>query len=566
MYTLPAALAHHADTIPDQLFTRIIKGDKVQTGVCSQSRTFAEAWQWASQWATVFVEAGVKKGDNVLIALPNCDAFAGAYFGVLMAGAVPAPIAPLRRLAEDDLYFVTVHQRLQFINAKALVVPYEHIGLADLAAFRHVAVLSERQAMSTHARVQDLGDPDGPGLIQFTSGTVGDPKAVVLSQQALIAQLDMLKRALRLYDRFQDWAVSWLPLFHDMGLVGFLLTPAYTGGAVHLLPTEDFILRPTLWLKALTETKATITGGPPSAYALCAKRIKGAEVGQYDLSSVRIALVGAEMVTAESLNAFAQKFAPAGFRSASLTPTYGLAETVLAVTMPPLDRGPRFDRVDSAALAEGEARPAETRLAEPDDSRLVTSVGPPLVGGAVAHEIAIMNEAGLPLPGRHVGEIVVRSPSLMSGYYADPLATEESLHDTWLWTGDVGYIADGELYITGRKKEVIIVGGRNYYPDDVEQAAGAVPGLRAGRVVAIGIPDAERATDKLIVLAEVDRGESTELKELRQRLREVLAAAGFPVSDVILLAPKSIQSTLTGKLKRLDCKARYLAGEFVNVY
>lgn len=553
MDTLPAALAHYADTVPDQLFTRIVKKGKEQT------RTFAEAWGWASQWATAFADGGVKHGDTVLIALPNCDAFAGAYFGALMAGAIPAPIAPVRRLVPDDPYLATVHDRLQFINARVLVVPYDQMDIADLAPFRQTLILTERQVMSTHARLTNLGDPDSPGLIQFTSGTAGDPKAVVLSQRALIAQLEMLKQTLKLYDPLQDWAVSWLPLFHDMGLIGFLLTPAYTGGAVHLIPTEDFILRPAIWLNTLTETKATITGGPPSAYALCAKRVKDAEVTQYDLSAIRIALVGAEMVTPEALNAFNRKFTPAGFRTTSLMPTYGLAETALAVTASPLDRGPHFDRIDPAALADGEARPSESsdgRRAE--GARLVASVGAPLVG----NEIAVMGNDGLPLPSRRVGEIVVRSPSLMSGYYADPIATREMLHDTWLWTGDLGYLADGEVYLTGRKKEIIIVGGRNYFPDDIERLANAVPGVRAERAVAIGVEDAQRMTEKLIVLAETDRGQVIDPDALRQRLRETLVAAGYPVGDVILLKPKSIQSTLTGKLKRLDCKARYLAGEF----
>ncbi|MEK7326123.1 MAG: AMP-binding protein, partial [Chloroflexota bacterium] len=480
---------------------------------------------------------------------PNCDAFAGAYFGALMAGAVPAPVAPARRLAADDPYLATLAERIRFLNAKALVVPGEQAELAQLPQFKQVAVLTEGQAEAMTPNYSIHSTADDPGLIQFTSGTSGDPKAVLLTQCALLAQTALLQTSLALYDRFQDWAVSWLPLFHDMGLIGFLLTPAFTGGLVNLIPAEEFILRPASWLKALTETKATLTGGPPSAYALCAKRLK--DIAGYDLSAVRIALVGAETVTCESLSAFGEKFAAAGFRSISFTPTYGLAEAALAVTVPPLDRGPKFDEVDFAKLADGEAQPAHS-----GDSRLFASVGRPLPG----IEVAIVADDGSPLPERRTGEIIVRTPSLMSGYHANAEATQYALRNTWLWTGDLGYLADGELYITGRKKEVIIVGGRNYYPDDVEQIASAVPGVRAERVVAIGVEDAENMTEKLIVLAETDPEEDCDA--LRLRLRQTLVAAGYPAGDVVLLKPKSIQSTLTGKLKRLDCKARFLAGEF----
>ncbi len=554
--TLPSILAHHAQTIPDQPFTRILK-----KGALEKQRTFAEAWMWAAQWAALFAERGLKLGDAVIIALPNCDAFAGAYFGALMTGAVPAPVAPARRLAADDPYLATLAERIRFVNARAIVVSGDQAELTLLPQFSNVAVLAEGQAEAMTPNYSIHSTPDDPGLIQFTSGTSGDPKAVLLTQRALLAQTALLQTSLALYDRFQDWAVSWLPLFHDMGLIGFLLTPAFTGGLVTIIPAEEFILRPASWLKALSETKATITGGPPSAYALCARRLKDAVVADYDLSAVRVALVGAETVTRESLAAFGEKFAAAGFRSTSFTPTYGLAEAALAVTMPPLDRGPKFDEVDFAKLADGEAQPVHS-----GDSRLFASVGPPLPG----IEVAVVAADGARLPERRTGEIILRSPSLMNGYFADAEATEYAIsrsipseasgRKTWLWTGDLGYFADGELYITGRKKEVIIVGGRNYYPDDVEQVASAVPGVRAGRVVAIGVEDTENMTERLIVLAESDPEEDRDA--LRQRLRQTLVAAGYPAGDVVLLKPKSIQSTLTGKLKRLDCKARFLAGEF----
>ncbi len=577
MPTLPSFLLHHAETIPDQIFTRVLK-----KGAIEKTRTFAEAWEWANRWAALFADRGLQHGDTIILALPNCDAFVGAYFGALLVGAIPAPIAPLRRTTADDPYLHLLIGRIKFLNAKALVAPDETAAFlspllatetpgARLVSESHLDPLS---TFNLHpSAFHELA------LLQFTSGTLGNAKAVALTHRALIAQIEMLKHSLKLYDRSKDWAVSWLPLFHDMGLIGFLLTPMVTGGEVTLLQTEEFILRPSSWLKALTERKATITGGPPSAYALCAKRIKDAEAAQYDLSAVRIALVGAEAVTRESLSAFAEKFRPAGFHSNRFMPTYGLAENALAVTMPSLDSGPEFDVVDSSGLAVGQAfQPAAADgLESPSlQTRTFASVGAPLP----EVEIAIVNDDGEPLPERQIGEITLRSPSMMSGYYHNEEATRDALRDRpsasfgfaqdrrsgerWLYTGDLGYLANGQLFITGRRKELIIVGGRNYYPDAVEQIAGAVPGARAGRAVAIGVEDAEQATERLVVLAETDKTDHAERGALKLLLRHTLIAAGYPVSDVVLLKPKSIQSTLTGKPMRVQSKARFLAGEFDN--
>lgn len=548
MPTLPSVLLHHAETIPDQLFTRILK-----KGVVEKTRTFAEAWEWAAQWAALYAERGIRRGDAVMLALPNCDAFAGAFFGALMLGAAPAPVAPLRRLNADDSHLATLVERIRFIDAKAVVVPPEQAGTLSLP----VSVLSESQVDPHSSREADIHPSSfhNLGLIQFTSGTAGRAKAVMLSQRALLAQTEMLQRTLRLYDRFADWAVSWLPLFHDMGLIGFLLTPAYTGGSVTLLPAEEFVLHPNSWLKALTDTRATITGGPPSAYGLCARRTKEAEVANYSLGAVRVALVGAEAVTRESMESFANKFGAAGFRRSSLMPTYGLAECSLAVTMPPLDTGPEWDTVEAASLAEGVAQPVTDETSAPRNVRYFAAVGVPMPETSVA----IVNETGERLPERRVGEIIINSPSLMNGYWG---GEGDALREGWLWTGDVGYVAGGKLFITGRKKEVIIVGGRNFYPDDVEQTVSAVRGVRAERVVAVGVEDAGRGTEALVVLAETDPAEPVERDALRLAIRRALLAAGFPVSEVVLLKPKSIQSTLTGKLKRQESKARYLAGEF----
>ena len=551
--TLPAALAHHAETIPDQRFTRFLK-----SGAEVKSRTFVEAWEAATQWAALFAERGLLRGDRIIIALPNSDAFVGAYYGALVAGCVPAPIAPLRRIEENDSYLQIVNDRARFIGAKAIVVAEDQLRITNYELLRNISILSDSHLDPAHTLTAIASAPDDLALIQFTSGTLGRPKAVMLSQRALVAQVCLLRDRLELFDRFKERGVSWLPLFHDMGLIGFLLTPGYAGGEINLMPPEDFVLRPTLWLKALTEHRATITGGPPSAFALCAKRVKDSDVGQYDLSPLRVALVGAEMVTRESVTAFVEKFGPAGLRASALIPTYGLAENCLAVTMPPLKSSPAFDVIDAVALADGKAVP--DRDGSPANARWFASVGAPLPGVS----IRIVDESGSDLPERQIGEVLVQSDCVMEGYFGNEMDTQSAIRNHWLYTGDLGYLADGNLHITGRKKEVIIVGGRSYYPDDVEQVVSGVAGVRMDRAVAVGIEDVELATEKLIVLAETDRAEAAEREALRLNIRHALIDAGYPVGDVILLKPKSIQSTLTGKLKRIDCKARYVTGEFDN--
>ncbi len=367
-------------------------------------------------------------------------------------------------------------------------------------------------------------------------------------------------------DSHEDSGLSWLPFFHDMGLFGFLLTPLYCAISVTLLQTEDFMVRPSLWIKALSDFHATITCGPTSAYALCARFLKDAEVERYDLRHLRVALVGAEMISDESLRQFTARLQPAGFRATSLLPAYGLAENGVAVTLMPVDEGPAFDTIDlellqTRGLAQLMAGNGARGISAADVvSRSIACTGLPLP----ETEIAIVNTRGERLAEREVGEVLVRSPSLMQGYYDQPEATQMALRDGWLWTGDLGYMASGRLYITARKKEVLIVGGRNYYPDDLEQVVTMALGMRRSDVVAIAYEDPERATEAVVLLVETASTDQDEREALRQRVRQVLIEADYPVSEVVLLRPRTISVTPNGKLMRVDLKMRYLKGEFLN--
>lgn len=555
--TLTELLAHDAELYPDLLFVRFLKRGEV-VATC----TYAQAWERANQWAALLIERGVRRGEPVVLALPNSDDFVYAYFGTLLAGGIPAPGAPIRRLNSDSHYLANVVQRLRSIDARILIVPEAQAHIANIPPLSNL----ERLTILTRHDVQPISGPVAPGgsehdlgLLQFTSGTSGNSKAVQLSNAALLAQIRNISTMLAV-DHNQDSALSWLPVFHDMGIIGFLLTPLYRAISLTLLLTEDFMLRPGLWIKALSDFRANITAGPPSAYALCARHLKDSEIAHYDLSHIRLAMVGAEVISRESLQQFAERLQPAGFRANTMLLAYGLAENGLAVTMTPLGQEPEFETIDLAAIqAQGIAR--TTRHLNGTNgisTRVVACVGTPIP----QTQIAIVNPAGERLGERQVGEVLVSSPSLMKGYYGQPEASSQVLRDGWLWTGDLGYIANSKLYITGRKKEVLIVGGRNYYPDDLEQVAAAAAGVRQGSAVAIAYEDPARATEAVVMLVETSMTEQAERDALRQRVRQALVAAEYPVSEVVLLRPKTIQTTLNGKLKRLECKVRYLKGEF----
>jgi fatty-acyl-CoA synthase len=555
--TLTEMLVRRAEANPDALFVRFVKQGNVVGAY-----TYSQTWTWATQWAWTLIGRGVRRGDRVVLALPNSDDFVGAYLGALLCGGVPAPIAPFRDIVAADSYISLVSHQIRLLDAYVLVVPEEQANMAALSRLSDInplTIISRRDLEPADRPIPPAGSETDLALLLFTSGTTGNAKVVQLSHAALLAQTRNISEHLKLEDPAVDWAVSWLPLFYDMGLVGFLLTPIYPGGHVTLLRTEDFILRPSLWVKALSQFRASITGGPPSAYALCARFTRDSEVERCELGRVRVALVGADAISPECLQLFVDKFRPAGFRATSLLATYGLAEAGSAVTMTGLDQGTDFDLINLESMrATGIARSASVGGPPSGPTRPIASLGPPIP----QMEVAIINEAGERLPERRIGKVVVRGPSLMQGYYAQQEASHQALQDGGLCTDDLGYLAGGKLYITGRKKELITVGGRNYRPEDLEQVVRERLGVRWGNAVAIGCEGPERESEAAVVLVETALTAPPEREALRQQVIHDLLGAGYTVSQVVLLPRRTIRNTPNGKLRRVDCKERYLAGEF----
>jgi acyl-CoA synthetase (AMP-forming)/AMP-acid ligase II len=392
-----------------------------------------------------------------------------------------------------------------------------------------------------------------PAFIQYTSGSTGNPKGVMLKHRAICSNIHAIGQALQI--NRNDVVVSWLPLYHDMGLIGALLFAVYWRIPLTLMSPTAFLMDPVRWLRALSDYRGTLSPAPNFGYARCVKRVHESEMEGIDLSSWRMALNGAEPVSLRILQEFSNKFAPCGFDERAFLPVYGLAEASLAVSFPPPGAPVHHEVVDRASLAEGAAVPSEGK-----GSIALVSVGTAIPG----HEVIVTDDRGEELGERQVGHIVVRGPSLMAGYFKDPTITHSVLHSDMLWTGDLGYYADGHLFITGRVKDLIIVRGKNFYAEDVEVVAESVEGIRTGCCVAFGIYDEDKASDLLAIVGETKATDEAE----RVRIAEAVAAlvqeeCGLTVDEVALVDPGTIPKTSSGKRQRNLCRELYIRDELV---
>jgi 1-acyl-sn-glycerol-3-phosphate acyltransferase len=549
--TLVQALEWHATAHPDRVHIRLAGPDDAFEPI-----TYGQLWQGGSRLAMGLRERGLAAGETVALMLRTEAAFFDAFFGVLLAGGIPVPIYPPFRRDRLEEY---AHRQAGILNnaqARMLVTFPEALGLARLIrphvrSLRHIesAERLTRTVATTphHARGGDAA------LIQYTSGSTGEPKGVLLSHANVLANIRAIGQAIAI--RPEDIAVSWLPLYHDMGLIGSWLGALYFGIPIVLLSPMAFLARPARWLRLIHAHRATISAAPNFAFDLCARRVPDDELGGLDLSTWRLALNGSEPVSPETIERFTRRFAPYGFTSAALCPVYGLAEASVALTMPPPGREPRVDTIARERFEQhGEAIPLTT--AGPSPLSFV-SCGRPLSG----HDVRILDAAGRPLGDRRQGRIEFRGPSVTSGYFRNAAATAAALHDGWLDSGDLGYWAEGELFITGRCKDMIIKAGRNLYPQEIEAVVGGTPGVRRGCVAALGVPDGETGTERLVVIAESREQEPSARQRLEAHVRDrVMGALGIPADTVVLAAPGSVLKTSSGKIRRGATRAAYLAG------
>ena len=529
----------------------------VEAGERERFLSWPEIVARAERVAGRLAAVGVAAGERVALVFPTGAEFFDAFFGTLLAGAVPVPLYPPVRLGRLEEYHARTAAMIAAVETPIVLLDERVKGLLGHAVARARPRLGgrtlgelEREAPDAGAHWHD-GAAQELGLVQFSSGTTVEPKPVALTHRALLAQVRALNDCWPDAGDVVHSGVSWLPLYHDMGLVGCVFPALERPAVLTLVPPERFVARPALWLRAIARHRATVSVAPNFAYALAAERIRDEELAGCDLSSWRVALCGAETVAAETLRRFAERFAPFGFRAEALTPVYGLSEAALAVTFGALDRPFTARRFARRELAEeGRAVPAE------DGAELV-SVGRPLAGFA----LEVRGEDGSPLGEGQIGRILVSGPSLFAGYLGRPEETARAQAGGWLDTGDLGFLAGGELYLTGRAKDVLILRGRNHAPGEVETAVESVEGVRRGCAVAVSHRPEGAPTDRLLVFVEYRRGAGPATRAaLAGRCREaILAATGLAVDEVHPLAPGTLPRTSSGKLRRGETLARHLA-------
>ena len=518
--------------------------------------TYGQLREGAQRVAASLQRAGIPPGATIVLMLPTAVEYLYAFFGVLLAGAVPVPIYPPTRPSQIEEH---VHRHVGVLinaGAEALITVPEarmvaHFLRAKVPSLRHICSVAELTQGEHFEPLLEPPSAESTAMLQYTSGSTGSPKGVVLTHANLLANIRTIGKVINATE--SDVFVSWLPLYHDMGLIGAWLGSLYFGCLLVIMPPTAFLARPARWLQALHQYRGTLTASPNFGYELCARRLADQDLAGLDLSCLRIAFNGAEAVDPDTLERFCRRFGPFGFRSEAMTPVYGLAEAAVALTIPPMGRGPIVDFVDRTQLtadSQAVARPAGT----PNTLRFV-SCGCPLP----AYRVRIIDRTGSEVSERIEGTLQFTGPSATAGYFHNAEATARLLSGEWRDTGDRAYMAAGELYITGRVKDIIIRRGRHIYPDEIESAVGELEGVRKGCVVAFGTKEPNTATEKLVVLAETRLMDPTARAQLKARITaSVVDCVGEPPEDVVLVAPHAILKTSSGKLRRAATCAAYV--------
>jgi fatty-acyl-CoA synthase len=517
--------------------------------------SWRELHEQAKGYAAALQARGVRPGDHVALLSPTTRELVTAIQATWLAGATIVVLPLPMRLSSIEEFVAQTRQRIRNADARLCVVDPE---LAEFVVPEPgdppMVPVAEFASGDATAWVRPDDDPDRLVILQFTSGSTSDPKGVMLPDRVLRANLDAIAEAARL-DPDDDVLVSWLPLYHDMGLVGLLTVPMSTGTALVLGAPQDFTARPARWVEWLSTYGGTATAGPNFSYVLATRALERAD--RLDLSRLRIALNGAEPIDPDQVEAFVAAGARHGLRPGAVFPAFGMAEVAIAGTFPAPMSGMVTDCVDRRVLeTERYAAPAEPGT---DGSRRLALLGRPVPG----LEIRIVDpETGVGLRDREVGELEFRGTSVTTGYYKRPDANADLFHDGWLCTGDLAYTLDGQLVMCGRIKDVIIVGGRNVFPEDVERAVGALDGVRAGNVIAFGV-DRDRGRETLVVVAETKADDGDSVRRLiHDRVKDVV---GVPPKDIVLVAPGTLPKTSSGKLQRSLCRSRYHDGQLALV-
>lgn len=519
---------------------------------------YAELARDARAQALVLIANGIKPGDRVaLIAETGAD-FAAAFFAAIYAGALPVPLPLPTSFGGRDAYVEQIAVQLRSAAPKLLLSSPGLFAMAAQAAegLCIAADWTHFFAQPAPAAALPVAAKTDIAYLQYSSGSTRFPHGVAVTHEALLANLAGHAHCMEAGDG--DRVVSWLPWYHDMGLVGCMLAPLANQISVDYLATEDFARRPLSWLTLISRNKdKTLSYSPTFGYDICARRISPSiDVAErFDLSRWRVAGNGADMIRPEVMQAFVDVFAAAGFRASAFLPSYGLAEATLAVTIMPLGEGIVSDLIDERTLAGLSGSRTESR--RPTRYRAIVNCGKAVPGLT----IEVRDDAGGVLPDRKIGRIFVRGLGVMAGYFRDPEATAAALSpEGWLDTGDMGYLAAGSIFIVGRAKDMIIINGKNHWPQDIEWAIEQLPGFKAGDIAAFAIttPSGEEAP---AVLVQCRTSDPEERSTLREAIRTKVRAITGMSCVVELVPPRTLPRTSSGKLSRSKARSQYLSGE-----
>jgi acyl carrier protein len=550
--TLVEAFEWHVARQPDRLLVHLYDEG------AEHPLTYAMLYQAALGYAARLADAGLLPGQMVAIMLPTSREYLYCFYGVLLAGGVPVPLYPPARLTTIEDHMTRHVRILQSAAVSMMVTVPEAKALALLlraqVASLHTVLMPQDFAGASATGYSPVAARGGDfAFLQYTSGSTGTPKGVVLTHDNLLANVRAMGRAAGVSS--SDVFVSWLPLYHDMGLIGGCFATLYWGFPVVLMSPLAFLARPAQWLWTIHRHRGTISGGPNFSFELCLRKIDERDLEGLDLSSWRFAFNGAEPVSADTLSAFAERFSRHGLRKNALAPVYGLAECSVGLAFTAPGAPWRVDEIDRDSFSlTGRALPAK-----PGDASPLRIVG---CGQAIPeHDMRVVDAAGIELPERQEGMLQFRGPSATSGYYHNAEATRTLFDGDWLNTGDRAYLAEGMVYLTGREKDIIIRGGRNISPYELEEAIGDLPGIRRGCVAVFGSPDATTGTERVVVLAETREREPARHEDLRSEInRLALTLAGGPADDIVFAPPHTVPKTSSGKIRRVAAREFYERG------
>jgi len=547
--TLNEVLNWHVDAHPDRVHIRLYDDENDGEGI-----TYGELLTGAQRIATGLRERDFRPGDAVALMLPTGRDYFMSFFGVLLAGGTAVPIYPPASPSQIEEHLKRHTAILANSLARTLIsVPeakqFTGLMLLKTETLRHVVTVEELgRSRGDYPEVAT-----GPGdiaFLQYTSGSTGAPKGVVLSHANLLANIRAMGEVMKVTP--DDVFVSWLPLYHDMGLIGAWLGSLTFAVPLVIMSPLAFLSRPERWLWAIHRHRGTLSAAPNFAYELCLRRIPDQAIEGLDLGSWRAAFNGAEGVSPVTIERFTKRFQAYGFDPRAVMPVYGLAENSVGVTFPPLGRGAVTDRIKREAfMRSGQAEVADETAPNP---LAFVSCGRPLPD----HEIRVVDDTGAELPERRRGRLQFRGPSATSGYFRNAEATRRLFSGDWLETGDFAYMADGEVHITGRMKDVIIRAGRNIYPEELEEAVGGLEGVQKGNVAVFGSPDPDTGTERLIVLAETRKSDPETRRALKAEIVKLATElTGMPPDDVVLAPPRSVPKTTSGKIRRAASRELY---------